>query len=407
MDFSEADTVWPVTQIPHVERLGRAIIARTMTPTRMSSVIAVAAAVACQDPVARPPAGSHDPGAARPAPAQAAASAAAPQPPAPPDAQRGPPRVIAMPEPAIALPSQESFQLLDRGRGARAALRYTLGAGTTAMMARSALRSRHVDHGRFGRPVALPAIRDGFEVAIAAEHPTRIALRAAIAAAAAASPDADAYLAPWRTLLQGRPITLEVDDRGAIARIRFDDDPAGAASIRARDELVQRLLSLIVPLPAEPVGTGARWRAVTILRQGPAITKQTATYTLVARGRARWKLHVKLQRVGEQQQIADPSLPTGTSAELLALFRALEGNVEVDPDLPLIAAGSLTIESRLHARLAPPGGPPVEQLFEDTGRVSFTRCRPLPAPRRAPAHPAARRTRQGVLAACPDGFAPA
>jgi hypothetical protein len=230
-----------------------------------------------------------------------------------------------------------------------------------------------------------------------------------IGQAAAPSPDADAYLAPWRTLLQGRPIALDLDDRGAVTAIRFDDDPSGATSARARDELVQRLLALIVPLPAEPVGTGASWRVVTILRQGPAVAKQTATYTLIARGPRRWKLHVVLRRVGQRQQIVDPALPRAASAELVAMFRALEGDVEVDPALPLIAGGTLTIESRLHARLQPPApaGQPrpaiIEQMFEDTGKVSFARCRPVAASS-APRAPA--RRAPPPLAICPDGYAP-
>ena len=388
-----------------------------MTPTRMSAVIAVAAAVACQDPVSPAPSVGRDAAVARAAPPDAAAvgppgGAAAPAAPAA-AVKQGPPRVVAMDAPPVALPSQESFRLLSPGRGARAALRYTLAAGTTAMMARSTLRSRRLDRGAFSRPVALPAIRDGFEVAVEAARTDRVALRPVVGQAAAASPDADAYLAPWRTLLQGRPIALSLDDRGQVTAIQFDDDRSGATSVQARDELVQRLLSLIVPLPTEPVGTGASWRAVTILRQGPAIARQTATYTLIARGPARWKLHVKLQRIGEQQQIVDPALPRGTTAELVALFRALEGDVEVDPALPLIAGGSLAIESRLHARLQLPAsagaaGKPavVEQMFEDTGKVSFARCRRLA---RAAVHPVARAAApraRAALTVCPDGYAP-
>jgi hypothetical protein len=54
------------------------------------------------------------------------------------------------------------------------------------------------------------------------------------------------------------------------------------------------------------------------------------------------------------------------------MFRALEGDVEVDPAHPLITGGSLTIESRLHAKLQAPGQSPVEQIFEDTGTVVFS-----------------------------------
>src|SRR5262249_19081359 len=151
----------------------------------------------------------------------------------------------------------------------------------------------------------------------------------------------------------------------------------------------------------------ASWRAVTVFRQGSAVAKQTAIYTLTARGPARWKLHVKLQRVGQRQQIVDPAPPQGSSAELVGLFRALEGDVEVDPALPLIAGGPLTAEPRLHARLqlpAPAGRPRpaiVEQMVEDAGKVSFARCRPAPPRAARPATRAAARRAPPALAVCP------
>jgi hypothetical protein len=348
-------------------------------PRLLAALVCCAAAVACSSP-APPPAGRDIGSAPSPPPRNAAP---------PPDAPA--PQVIVMTEPEVALPSRESFRLLDPGTGARVALRYRPAAGAAAVIARTALTSRQLDRGEFGAPVALPVTRDGFAITVAADHPGQLALRGLTATAAAGSDDAgaDAYLAAWRTLLQDRRVTVEVDARGAVGAIRFDDDPAGAHGPRARDELVQRLLALIVPLPDEPVGPGARWRVVTILRQGPAVAKQTATYTLISRTTAAWKLHVQLHRVGEPQRIADPSLPAGTTADLVALFRSLEGDVDVDPTLPLIAGGSLAIESRLHARLAPRDGSPIDQMFEDIGRVSLVRCRPA---------------RAVAAGECPDGF---
>lgn len=288
------------------------------------------------------------------------------------------PNVVTFDEPRIDLPRQESFKLLDPGKGGRAALRYALAQGTTRFLAQATLSTRHIDHGALTQPVALPAIRDGFAITVGAGRPSKLALLPLTGEAAAASTEAEAYLTPWRTLLQNRRITVGFDDRGGFSAVTFNDDPTNARSARARDELVQRLLSLIVPLPAEPVGTGASWQVVTILRQGPAYAKQTATYTLTSRTAGAWKLHAKLQRVGEEQRISDPALPPGTTADLLALFRELEGDVEVDPSQPLVVGGSLTIESRLHVKLTAPGqaaAQAAEQLFEDTGAVAFSRER--------------------------------
>jgi hypothetical protein len=58
------------------------------------------------------------------------------------------------------------------------------------------------------------------------------------------------------------------------------------------------------------------------------------------------------------------------------MFRNVEGDIGVDPARPLIAGGSLGIESRLHVKLQAPGQPAAqatEQIFEDTGRVAFSR----------------------------------
>ena len=283
--------------------------------------------------------------------------------------QVAPPTTIVIAPPAIDLPRLESFQLLDAGTGPKAVLRYQRAPGASSFLAQTTLASRHLEHGAFTPQVKLPAIRDGFAITVAAGQPGRLALRALPGEAATASPEAEAYLASWRKQLQNRRMTATVDDRGQVATVSFNDDPSGTRSAQARDDLIQRLLSTIVPLPLEPVSPGARWRVVTILKQGPAFAKQTATYTLLAAG-AVWKVHVKLQRVAEEQRLEDPSLPAGTTADLIAMFRAFEGDVEVDPKQPMITRGTLAIESRLHVKLTTAGQAAAqEQLFEDTGSV--------------------------------------
>lgn len=282
--------------------------------------------------------------------------------------------VIHFEEPKIDLPKQESFKLLDAGKGARAPLRYALTAGTTRFFTQATISSRHLDQGAFTSPVTLPVVRDGFAITVG-EGAGSLALLPLAGEAASASREAEAYLAPWRTLLQNRRITVAFDDRGGFSAIRFNDDPTSTRSARAKDELVQRLLSLTVPVPVEPVGTGASWRVVTILRQGPVYAKQTATYTLTSRTARAWKVHAQLQRVGEEQRISDPSLPPGTMADLLAMFRNVEGDIEIDPAQPLVTGGSLAIESRLHVKLQAPGqaaAQALEQIFEDTGTVAFS-----------------------------------
>jgi hypothetical protein len=349
--------------------------------TALLAVVGTLGAFACKSDPANPSdvvAGSaHHATPAQPTAAPPPQPIITPQPTTPPtapDVQRHAPSVVVMDEPKIDLPKRESFRLLDAGKSPRAPLRYAL-AGTATLTAETTLSSRHLKDGAFAPAVALPVVRDGFSMT--ADRTGKLALVPQPAQSASPSREADVYLHTWRDLLQNRRIALAFDDRGGFSAITFADDPTGARSAIARDELVQRLLTVVVPLPAEPVGAGASWRVVTILRQHPVTVKQTATYTLTHRSPSGWTLHAKLQRVGEEQQINDPTLPAGTAAELVALFRSLEGDIEVDPKHALLRGGSLTIESRMHVRLKPTDQPASEQMIEDTGSLAFT-LRPGP-----------------------------
>ncbi|MEJ7597641.1 MAG: hypothetical protein WKG01_07010 [Kofleriaceae bacterium] len=288
-----------------------------------------------------------------------------------------PPDRVAIDSPPIVLPKQESFRVLGKGKGKRAQLRYQPLAGMIEHHLETRLVSRQLEGGTIGKPVTLPAIHDGFHVQPIANKPPLFRPLAATITGTT-TPLAEQYVAPWRQKLQDRRISIALDARGQLGTVIFNDDPGMLRSGQALDELVQRLLAIAIPVPAEPVAPGAKWEVVTVLRQGPIYVKQTATYTLVARTKAAWQLHVKLLRVGEEQRVNDPTLPKGVTADLLALFRLLEGDVEVDPRYPLLARGSYTIESRLHAKLQVPGQPAVEQLSEDTGTVTFTTAPPAP-----------------------------
>jgi hypothetical protein len=346
-----------------------------MRPAR--AWLAAAALAACSSEPARRPAEDRDRGAPR-AVAPARPGGVAEEAAARPGARGAPPpapatAAIAAPPPA--LPLEESFTLVAAGAAPRAALRYGLVAGAAEHAAETRLVMRDDAPGGGATELVLPAIRDGLRVELVGAGQLAVrALPVAIdaAASAAARERAEQYTARWRAGRAAAGATVAIDDRGRIARAADAGparvDPPGPAT----DDLVQRLLAVIVPLPAEAIGIGARWRVVTVLRQGPVAVKQTAEYALTARAPGGWRIRVALRRVAEPQPLADPSLPAGATAELAALLRRLDGALTVDPRRAVAARGALTVESRLHARvLAPGAAAPVEQLFEDTGTIAL------------------------------------
>ena len=73
-----------------------------------------------------------------------------------------------------------------------------------------------------------------------------------------------------------------------------------------------------MPLPDKPIGAGATWKVVTILREGHAYVKQTATYKLASAPSATgpWKIDVEIKRIAEEQRIEDARMAPGTYVDL-------------------------------------------------------------------------------------------
>lgn len=271
-----------------------------------------------------------------------------------PPTQPTPPRVVQIPEPAIVLPRELAFEVLERGRGKPVALRYAAKAGDTSrFVMRTELTSRELAGGTWQGPNKLPAILTPFDVTVESGQRIRVEPRTG-EIDGKASAHADAYLAGWAAIVD-RAFAIEVDARARVAGVA--DRDAGA------DEIVQRLLATAVPVPEEPIGEGARWRVVTALRQQSAVLKQTATYTLVSRTNRRWKIAVDIQRLAERQQIG--------STELVAIVRRLQGTVEIDPGQPLPTLGKLSVQSTVHVREGDR-----ETIVEDTGTIALSSTTP-------------------------------
>ncbi|MDB4959442.1 MAG: hypothetical protein JWO36_7011 [Myxococcales bacterium] len=270
--------------------------------------------------------------------------------------------------PVVQLPKQDSFVILEAGKGPASLLRYTPAPGTVMFHAETSLKSRHLSARKWSDLSSLPTIREGFAITVDADASRPLALRPLPGEVVGkTSKDAEQYLAGWRAI-QSRRFSIALDNRGQLGAITFNDDPTMARSTEDRDELLQRLLAAVVPVPAEPISVGTSWRVVTLLRQRPALVKQSATYTLVSRTPTSWKIAIKLQRIGEEQVITDAGLPKGAAANLIALVRRFEGTVDIDPKRPF-PSGKLSVTSTIHVRIAMPDNAIDEQIFEDAGTV--------------------------------------
>lgn len=273
-----------------------------------------------------------------------------------------------LPQPAADLPKQLSFRLLDPGKGEAATLRYAVAGQETTTRIETVLSSRVMENGTWGPLVALPPIRTAITVAAKGSGQLRAQPKPG-EIVGAASPMAESYLARWKAS-ENRPLAIGFDGRGQLGALAFEDDPQASRSREAVDELTQRLLTVLVPVPEEKVAVGASWRVVTALYQHPVVVKQTATYTLLARTPAGWKVGVEIQRVGEEQTIADPAVAKDAMVDLVALVRHYKGTLEIATG-QAIPQGKLEIDATMHLRVQPRSGQTFEQMFEDRGTVTL------------------------------------
>ncbi len=278
---------------------------------------------------------------------------------------------VRMAEPEVPLPKALGFELVSAGSGALAPLRYALAPGPVDYLLETRMKSRALQDGAWTTPIEQVPLRNGFAIA-PGDKAGFLAVRALpIEILGTKTPEAAAHAATWTKNLANRRLAVTVDDRGRLGTLDFQDDPNRTQEPSAREDATQRWLGTLVPLPAEPVGVGASWRVMTALRQGLAVMKQTGTYTLTARTPKAWTIHAVVRRDAEDQTVTDPRFPPGTTTEVVAIVRTLEGDLTVVPTQPL-GTGTLAVDSRAHLRITPPKGAMSENILEDTGSLVLT-----------------------------------
>lgn len=163
-----------------------------------------------------------------------------------------------------------------------------------------------------------------------------------------------------------------VDERGAFTSFAYDLpadlDPEVAASL---DQFEGQLTDLALPVPAEPLGVGARWRTTSERTLAGTTVAQTTTYEITAIDGSVVRYTATTEQSATDQVIDPDTLPSGTTATLVSAD--LRGTVTGTMDLTSLVATSIaTTTGEQIVDLTPAGGPVVRLTQQLDLAVSVT-----------------------------------
>jgi hypothetical protein len=258
-------------------------------------------------------------------------------------------RVAGAPAPAqtdgegsqVAAPTVE---VLDPGDEPRAPLRYALVAGTSVSGTQSIDQYiRQVDQDGFGNSTRVPTIDLGLQLDVQEVQPDGTArvtfgftsVEATGNGSAASSDQARAIEIALADVTDLTGDTT-ISNRGVPLDTSLDvpdDLPDTVRSILEQFE--SQASALTPPLPEEPLGLGARWRATTEAELNGIEFEQEFVYTLESMTGTQLELRITAKQRAAPQEIDVPNAPSGTEIRLLSYRAKGKGTTTFDLAAPL------------------------------------------------------------------------
>jgi len=163
------------------------------------------------------------------------------------------------------------------------------------------------------------------------------------------------HMRPELKSLEGLSGSVWIDERGITTRARIPLPPRARLRLKQTFDLLLALLyQTVVPVPKEPVGTGATWRVSRTIMTFEAEVQQTVTYELTGITNNSASFNVKIIRTAEPQPCA---APMKTPANLKDYAYKAEGSRTVSLSSPMPFISMKSESTRTMAAESAPGVP--------------------------------------------------
>lgn len=192
-----------------------------------------------------------------------------------------------------------------------------------------------------------------------------------------------AKLRPLLTGVKGMSMSYWMSPVGAVRDVKVNlsgDTPAPAQEMVT--SMNQAFQLMVVPMPREAIGVGAKWEVVTRAVNLGADVLQYATYTLKSRDGSKVVLDVALKQLAANAAVKMPWLPAGITTRVRSFKWGGSGTQTVDTKQLATDSGALAIktvmdmqvtESAVVADSGLPGERTQSMTVETSVSMSFSR----------------------------------
>jgi hypothetical protein len=166
--------------------------------------------------------------------------------------------------------------------------------------------------------------------------------------------------------LEGMHMSYWVDAQGRVRDSHIDIPKGAPPNVQQLlGGMRQSIDNMVAPLPAEPVGIGARWQVITRVSAAGADLLQSAIYTLKSREGSKATMDITVKQLSAGSSIQGGQMPAGTSAAIKQWKSGGTGNGKFDGKFIAPDLTTLNLQSNMAMTIS--AGPEEQAMKMDIG----------------------------------------
>lgn len=155
---------------------------------------------------------------------------------------------------------------------------------------------------------------------------------------------------------KGRRGTYEISASGAVRQVEINKSGILPMNLQAIDNIEQLVYWTTVPVPSEPIGLGAKWKAMRVTEEGGLRIEQQASYELTKIEGSSFEVKVLVEKTAKPQTVIPPGATENESFELTGFDWKGTGQVQADFSRPVPVSSKIDAVANMNMKTPGPQG---------------------------------------------------